>query len=107
MKAVGRKRRSTATADVQRARIAAVLALDRKMSSENNVFDLEDGEEVSCLHCIALCCYTTYKKGEAFLAGPRHTPYDGNANHVCRKHLDSDAVVPEHPKSLSEPPSMV
>ena len=34
-----------------------------------------------------------YRRGTAFLAGPEHTPYDGNANYVCARHLDPEVNV--------------
>lgn len=60
-----------------------------------DVFDLEEGEEVGCYFCQQNHDYTTYKRGEAFLAGPEHSPCDGNANYICRKHLDEDAKLPD------------
>lgn len=59
-------------------------------AAENEVFQLEEGQQVGCYHCGG---NETYRRGEAFLAGPGHTPYDGNANYICRAHLDADAVV--------------
>lgn len=58
--------------------------------SENLVFALEIGDDVCCIYCPR---DLTYRRGEAFLAGAGHSPYDGNANYVCRDHLDSDAVI--------------
>lgn len=60
------------------------------MPAENTVFELDPGEEVCCVHCRD---GTTYRRGGAYLAGPGHTPYNANANYVCRDHLDADAMV--------------
>jgi hypothetical protein len=58
------------------------------------VFDLEQGEKVNCYYCSQNRNDTVYGYGEAFLAGPDHPPYDGNANHICRKHLSPEALLP-------------
>lgn len=65
--------------------------------SENNVYHLQEGEEVDCAHCISakIYPYRVYTRGQAFLAGPNHTPWDGNANYICRDHLDEDATIVE------------
>lgn len=63
------------------------------MERVNEVFQLDDDDVVSCYHCTSQGDHTTYKMGQAFLAGPGHTPYDGNANYICRGHLDADAVI--------------
>lgn len=63
------------------------------MNTENTVFELEEGESVGCHFCIRNQEFTQYGKGQAFLAGPSHTPHDGQAHHICRKHLDSDAEI--------------
>lgn len=34
-------------------------------------------------------------KGEAFLTGPGHSPFDGEAHYFCWKHLDKDATIAE------------
>jgi hypothetical protein len=34
-----------------------------------------------------------YQTGEAYLAGPRHTPHDSNANFMCKEHQDGTAVI--------------
>ena len=60
------------------------------MPCENTVFELEPGEEVYCFFCGG---DDTFKRGGAFLAGPTHSPLNGNANYVCRNHLDRDAVI--------------
>jgi hypothetical protein len=58
-----------------------------------SVFDLEEGEEVGCYFCDQQGLTKDFKKGEAFLAGPDHSPHDGDANYICRAHLDRDAVI--------------
>jgi len=67
------------------------------LDRENTVYDLEEGEEVSCVFCRH---GETYRRGEAYLAGPSHTPYDGSAHYVCASHLDGDAVIYVPPVSL-------
>jgi hypothetical protein len=57
------------------------------------VFNLEPGQEVACFFCLENGNHRGYTFGEAFLAGADHTPYDGNANYVCKTHLDDDAVI--------------
>lgn len=59
------------------------------------VFDLEDGQVVGCYFCMKCGSHADYKKGEAFLAGPDHSPYDGNANYICIDHLDDEVALPE------------
>lgn len=59
----------------------------------SEVFELEEGEEVGCYFCMEQGDHRSYKRGEAFLAGPDHSPCDGNANYVCRAHLDADAII--------------
>lgn len=61
----------------------------------NEVFDIEDGQREPRRHCLdgTHSEVKLYAKGEVFLAGPRHTPHNGEANFVCRNHLDRDAVV--------------
>lgn len=61
--------------------------------SENTVFDLGEDEEVGCYFCARNGIHTSYRKGQAYLAGPGHSPCDGNANFICKRHLDEDAVV--------------
>ncbi len=63
------------------------------MKPENDVFELDEGETAGCYFCMKSGDYTEYRRGEVYLAGPLHTPCDGNANYICRKHLDSDAVI--------------
>jgi len=57
------------------------------------VYVLDEDETVSCYHCIRDNNYSSYQSGEAFLAGPDHTPYDGEPHHICKNHLDADAVI--------------
>lgn len=64
------------------------------MYSGDDVFDLEEGEQVGCYYCMRQNCHDSYGKGQAFLAGPGHSPCDGNANYICMDHLDNDAVLP-------------
>lgn len=37
-------------------------------------------------------CHDCHRK-TYYLAGPGHTPYNAEANWVCRAHMDSDARV--------------
>ena len=60
----------------------------------NEVYDLEENEQVGCYYCMKQNCHDSYNKGQAFLAGPGHSPCDGNANYMCMDHLDGDAVLP-------------
>lgn len=60
---------------------------------ENLVFNLEPGEKVHCYFCLRQMSLALYMKSDAFLAGPGHSPLDGNANYVCRAHLDEDAII--------------
>ncbi|MYM92405.1 hypothetical protein [Duganella vulcania] len=59
----------------------------------NNAYHLTLGEEVSCYQCSKDSNYTQYKRGEAFLVGPGHHPYDGNANYFCKGCLSPDVTV--------------
>lgn len=74
------------------------MYLSRKVALANEVFTIEDNQEVICEICSE--CGTDekgnpimYRKGEAFLAGAAHTPYNGEANFICKDHLDKDAVI--------------
>lgn len=67
------------------------------MPHDNEVYPLEDTDEVCCYFCLRAGDATLYRKGEAFLAGPGHSPCDANANH-----LDPDAVI--WPPEESAPP---
>ena len=62
----------------------------------SEVMDLEEGEEVGCFFCMKdwKTQGKSFKKGEAFLCGPDHSPNDGSANYVCKEHLDTDAILP-------------
>lgn len=67
--------------------------------SENAVYDLEPGETVTCHHCKDAGNSKEYSHGQAFLAGPAHSPFNGGANHICKAHLDADAVIHPLPSS--------
>jgi len=83
---------ATSRATARRLHLGPLL--DYVMGKENTVYELAEGEQdVGCYHCIAQGCDDRYGKGQAFLAGPGHTPLDGNANYICREHLDADAVI--------------
>lgn len=69
-----------------------------------DVYNLDEGQEVSCYYCIEDHNHTQYRRGEAFLAGPDHAPFDGNANFICREHLSPRAVVYQ-PFALPDPGS--
>lgn len=58
-----------------------------------DAYHLEPGEEVSCYQCAKDRNHAQYKRGEAFLVGPGHYPYDGNANYFCKAHLSPDVTV--------------
>ncbi len=62
----------------------------------SQVHDLEDDDDVGCYFCMQSNATrsNSFKKGEAFLCGPEHSPRDENANYICREHLDSDAILP-------------
>lgn len=66
-------------------------------------FELDPGEEVSCYYCMNGREYRLYRRGEAFLCGADHSPYDGNANYICKEHLEPDAVIHD-PQPLPAPP---
>lgn len=72
------------------------------MMNPPEVFDLEDDEEVGCFYCLEARDFTTYRRGEAFLAGPDHPPFDGNANYICRRHLSRDAILPTGTEPTTE-----
>lgn len=65
------------------------------MDYQKDVYDLEPGQEVGCYFCMQQGCHDRYVKGQAFLAGPDHSPYDGNANYICTRHLDEDVALPD------------
>lgn len=64
-------------------------------SNAIEVFHLDEGQEVHCYSCMRANNYALYRRGEAFLAEAGHSPCDGNANFICRDHLDDDAVIYE------------
>lgn len=70
------------------------------MTDRVEVFDLDPGEEVGCYFCMAQGGHQNYGRGEAFLAGPDHPPYDANANYICKDHLDPDVVIVSLPPLL-------
>lgn len=76
--------------------------------AENDVYDLENDEMVGCYFCMRVGDHRTYRAGEAFLAGPGHSPCDANANYICMDHLDEDAVLHRDGQSFhpSTPPSV-
>lgn len=57
------------------------------------VYSLDPGEEVGCYWCIQAGEHRSYGRGEAFLAEAGHSPHNGEANYICRDHLESDAVI--------------
>ncbi len=63
------------------------------MIEQNEVYELNADDEVGCYFCMEDGKHATYRRGEAYLAGPGHTPYNGEANYVCKQHLDADAVI--------------
>lgn len=62
------------------------------MSAKIYAWELKKDEEVGCYFCMQEGKHKTYKRGEAYLVGSDHTPYDGNANYVCEQHLQRNAV---------------
>jgi len=61
---------------------------------DNRVFAVSESDgPVQCHRCLQLGTDSMLCPGSAFLAGPLHSPYDGNAHYFCRKHLDKDAVI--------------
>lgn len=68
-----------------------IVAAQSLQSEE--AYNLEPGEEVSCYQCAKDGNHTQYKRGEAFLVGPGHYPYDGNANYFCKACLSPDLKV--------------
>ena len=67
------------------------------MLSDNTVYELGFTEEVGCYFCQKDFPLNRklYKRGEAFLAGAGHSPFNANANYICKEHLDNDAVIEE------------
>ncbi|MGP1715600.1 MAG: hypothetical protein ACTS9Y_00340 [Methylophilus sp.] len=64
-----------------------------EIDDSNAVYDLEPEEKVTCFFCMESSNYQEYGRGDAFLAGPGHSPFNGSANHVCKNHLAHDAVI--------------
>jgi len=65
----------------------------------NCVIDLDPGERVGCKLCGKWNPEEGYGFGEAFLAGAGHPPWDGNANYICRDHLDPEVDRVLDPKT--------
>ena len=74
---------------------AAELKKAEAAPTRTEVFHLDEGQEVHCYYCMRVNTHTLYKRGEAFLADAGHSPCDGNANFICRSHLDDGAVIYE------------
>ena len=51
---------------------------------ENEVYKMTEDDGGYCYYC---------HKYTPLLAGPSHSPYDGNANYICEDCLDFDAVI--------------
>jgi hypothetical protein len=77
--------------------LAKAAALQKAVATprRTEVFHLDEGQEVHCYYCLRANKQTVYKRGEAFLADAGHSPCDGNANFICRAHLEDDAVIDE------------
>jgi hypothetical protein len=56
-------------------------------------YELEPDDDVSCYFCLIEGEYKSYGRGEAYLCEAGCPPFDGNANYVCKGHLDSDVIV--------------
>lgn len=53
-------------------------------------------EKVGCYFCMQNGKHDSYGQGEAFLCGPDHVPCNGNANYICKSHLEKiSAFNPE------------
>ena len=63
------------------------------MNDQPTAYELDEGETVGCYYCMKDHDYRDYGRGEAFLCGPDHEPWDGNANYICKSHLSPDAVI--------------
>ncbi len=63
--------------------------------NENDVYELEVGDVVSCYFCIQHGKHHSYRRGEAYLCSPGSpsNPGSRNANYVCKNHLDRNAIV--------------
>ena len=71
------------------------MNLSGKVELANEVFTLEDKQEVICCKCDTdeKGDPIMRRKGEAFLAGAAHTPYNAGANYICKDHLDKDVII--------------
>ncbi len=58
-------------------------------------YELEEGDQVSCYFCMNENNgdQNTYGKGDAYLCESGCPPFDGNANYVCKDHLDPDIII--------------
>lgn len=63
------------------------------MAIQNEVYDSADNDGASCYFCQKDGDHRSYQRGEIFLAGPAHYPRNGEANYVCRRHLDDTAII--------------
>lgn len=60
----------------------------------NVVYELtKEDEGCICYFCAFKRNHKEYERGEAYLAGPAHSPRDGNSNYICKNHLDHDAAI--------------
>lgn len=59
----------------------------------NGVFKIAEGELVDCHFCKLDGKRKKLTRGDAFFAGPMHSPQDLPTKHICTKHLDADAVI--------------
>jgi len=72
-------------------------ALQLREGHTVDVHHLEPGERVVCHECKRVNENREYGRGEAFLTGPDHPPFDGECYHHCKAHLSPEAVVPPLP----------
>lgn len=65
------------------------------MTTENYALKIGYTEEVECYFCQQENNHApkSYRRGEAFLAGAGHSPFNGQANYICKAHLDDDVVI--------------
>lgn len=63
------------------------------MSFDIEGFELDVREKVGCYFCMQNSVYTDYIRGEAYLVDAGHPPCDGNANYVCKEHLNPETVI--------------
>ena len=62
----------------------------RSIRGENPVFRIpEDEYDAECYFC------GKHVKGEMYLTGPSHSPYNAEANYHCEDHLDTDVTKHE------------